>query len=264
MNFSKKNHTLVGQNEQSVKKPQKHDANLQKNSTLYFQVGLILTLLATYGLFEMQFLKTEISIEKRYYPEDPDPYVNYIPEPIKEPEIEQKEPVLKKLLAINLKPIENDEPLKEIERDIITEPVSVPVKNVKIKDVIVDEPAEPIPPVDFKRVEHVPIYPGCEGLKTREDLKNCMSEKLGKLVNKKFNSDVASDLGLVGKQNIYVQFTIDKTGKVTKINARAPHYKLENEAVKVINKIPQMIPGKQRDQNVEVIYTLPIRLQVNQ
>jgi protein TonB len=91
-----------------------------------------------------------------------------------------------------------------------------------------------------------------------------MSEKLGKLVNKKFNPDVATDLGLTGKQNIYVQFTIDKTGKVTKIKARAPHDKLENEAVKVINKIPQMIPGRQRDQNVEVIYTLPIRLQVNQ
>jgi len=53
MNFSKKNHELVGQNEQNVTKSQKHDLNLQKTSTLYFQVGLILTLLATYGLFEM-------------------------------------------------------------------------------------------------------------------------------------------------------------------------------------------------------------------
>ena len=263
MNFSKKNHTLVGQNEQSVKKSQKHDANLQKNSTLYFQVGLILTLLATYGLFEMQFMKNEISIEQNYIPDDPDPYVNYVPEPIKEPIVEQKEPVREKLLAINLKPIEDNIPFEDIKKDIITEPESIPTNTVNIEDVIVDEPAEPIPPVDFRRVEQVPIYPGCEGFSTREDLKNCMSEKLGKLVSRKFNSDVASDLGLVGKQNIYVQFTIDKTGNVTKIQARAPHNRLENEAVKVIKKIPQMIPGKQRDQNVEVIYTLPIRLQVN-
>jgi len=62
MNFSKKNHERVGQNEPVVKKSQKHDANLQKNSTLYFQVGLILTLLATYGLFEMQFERTVIPI----------------------------------------------------------------------------------------------------------------------------------------------------------------------------------------------------------
>jgi len=46
MNFLKKVHKLVGKNEQVVKKSQKHDANLQNNSTLYFQVGLILTLFA--------------------------------------------------------------------------------------------------------------------------------------------------------------------------------------------------------------------------
>lgn len=264
MNFSKKNHTLVGQNEQSVKKPQKHDANLQKNSTLYFQVGLILILLATYGLFEMQFMKTEIGIEQIYIPTEPDSYVNYVPEPIKEPQTEPKEPVREKLLAINLKPIEDDISTIEINRDIISEPESSPAKSVNIEDVIVEKPIESLPAMDFIRVEQVPIYPGCESYSSRDDLKNCMSEKLGNLVSKKFNSDVASDLGLSGKQNIYVQFTIDKTGNVTKIKARAPHYRLENEAVKVINKIPQMVPGKQRDQNVEVIYTLPIRLQVNQ
>ncbi|MEZ4798104.1 MAG: energy transducer TonB [Flavobacteriaceae bacterium] len=263
MNFSKKNHSLVGQNEQSVKKPQKHDANLQKNSTLYFQVGLILTLLATYGLFEMQFMKTEIVFEKSNVPIEIEHYVNYVPEPKKEPIMEQKEPVRKKLLAANFKPIDDNKTLKFIEKDIITEPLSVPSNNVKIEDVIFDKPVETIDPIDFIAVEQVPIYPGCEGLSTREELKNCMSEKIGALVNKKFNPDVASDLGLVGKQNIYVQFTIDKAGNVTKIKARAPHNKLESEAIKVINKIPQMIPGKQRDQNVEVIYNLPIRLQVN-
>jgi len=118
-------------------------------------------------------------------------------------------------------------------------------------------------PIDFIAVEQIPIYPGCEGFSTRDDLKNCMSEKLGKLINRKFNSDVASELGLIGKQNIYVQFTIEKAGHVTKIKARTPHNKLENEAVKVVGKIPQMIPGKQRGQNVEVIYTLPISLLVN-
>ena len=38
-------------------KPRKHDANLQKNSTLNFQIGLILCLLGTYGVFEMKFKK---------------------------------------------------------------------------------------------------------------------------------------------------------------------------------------------------------------
>jgi protein TonB len=263
MNFSKKNHTLVGQNEQRVIKPQKQDANLQKNSTLYFQVGLILTLLAAYGLLEMQFMKTEFSMEQNDTYDETDPFVNYVPESIEEPVIKQKEPVRDKLLAINIKPIEDDIPFKDFKKALITEPESIPDKSVNIEDVIVDKLTESIAPIDFIAVEQIPIYPGCEGFNKREDLKNCMSEKLGKLVSRKFNPDVASDLGLKGKQNIYVQFTIDKTGNVTKIKARAIHHKLEKEAVKTMNKIPQMIPGKQRGKNVEVIYTLPIRLQVN-
>ena len=59
----KKEHNLIRQNEKSVQHSQKHDANLQKNSTLYFQIGLILCLLATYGLFEMQFQEKKITID---------------------------------------------------------------------------------------------------------------------------------------------------------------------------------------------------------
>jgi len=59
-----------------------------------------------------------------------------------------------------------------------------------------------------------------------------------------------------------VQFKIDKSGNVTEIKARALHTKLEKEAIRVIDKIPQLIPGKQRGQNIEVSYSLPIIIQV--
>ena len=55
MRTSKKSCEFIRQNEQIAKKSQKHDVNLQKNSTLYFQVGLIVCLLAAYGLLEMKF-----------------------------------------------------------------------------------------------------------------------------------------------------------------------------------------------------------------
>jgi protein TonB len=71
-----------------------------------------------------------------------------------------------------------------------------------------------------------------------------MSEKISKLIRKKFNPDLADGLGLSGKQKIDVQFKIDKTGKVTDIKTRAPHARLEKEAERVINKIPQMTPGR--------------------
>ena len=53
-------------------------------------------------------------------------------------------------------------------------------------------------------------------------------------------------------------FTIDKTGKITKIQARAPHTNLEKEAIRVIELIPEMTPGKMQDKNVGVKYSLPI------
>ena len=90
-----------------------------------------------------------------------------------------------------------------------------------------------------------------------------MSEKITKLIQRKFNSDLASDLGLSGVQRISVEFKIDKTGTVTNIKTRAPHPKLEKEAKRVINKIPEMKPGRQHDKAIGVIYQLPITFRVN-
>ena len=88
------------------------------------------------------------------------------------------------------------------------------------------------------------------------------SQKINKLVNRKFNTEIASEYGLSGVQKIYTQFTIDKNGNVVDIKARAPHPALEKEAQRIIDKIPHMKPGYQRDVAVGVIYNLPITFQV--
>ena len=46
------------------------------------------------------------------------------------------------------------------------------------------------------------------------------------------------------------------------IRARGPHIRLEKEAVRVVDLLPQMTPGKQRTKPVGVSYTLPITLVV--
>jgi len=79
------------------------------------------------------------------------------------------------------------------------------------------------------------------------------------LVNRKFNADLAANLGLTpGKKRIFVIFKIDNTGKVVNIRARAPHKSLEKEAIRVVSLIPKMTPGKQRGRAVGVKYSLPI------
>ena len=263
MNFSKKNHHLVGQNEEKVTPSKKHDANLQKNSTLYFQVGLIMTLLVTYALFEMQFPINQISFDAPTNDEPNQIYVNYVPEPMPEPVKEIVKPVKKKVLAMSFKPVKNDVQITDVPKDIITEPVSDPGP-IDPGDIVVEKKPSDIDNKVYTvvGVEQVPIYPGCEGLSSNKQRLDCMSGKLKKLVSRKFDVDLIDDLGISTKQRIYVNFKIDKSGNIQDIRARNPHSKLEKEAIKVANKIPQMTPAKQSNKNVEVMYTLPITIQV--
>jgi protein TonB len=120
------------------------------------------------------------------------------------------------------------------------------------------EEVEEVEEVPFSLVEDVPVFPGCENKNNNEARKKCMSEKITQIVVRRFNTDLAGDLGLSGRQRILVIFKIDKSGYITDIRARAPHPRLEKEAKRVIGLIPRMKPGKQRGQAVIVPYSLPI------
>ncbi|WP_397364815.1 energy transducer TonB [Olleya sp. R77988] len=129
-------------------------------------------------------------------------------------------------------------------------------------DIIVEEveELEEDPIVPFSIIEKVPVYEGCQKFKTNKDLKNCFSNSVSKHVAKKFNTDLANDLGLdAGRVRIIAMFTIDKDGNIINIKTRAPHPKLQEEAKRVINLIPKMhASGIQRGKPVKVNFALPI------
>ncbi|WP_299222796.1 energy transducer TonB [uncultured Psychroserpens sp.] len=258
----KKSHDIAGQSNIKVQKSQKHDANLQKNSTLYFQIGLILCLLATYAIFEMEFKSTVFKPDMAKVIDDEDitfEMKNYVVEK----EMVKQKPQDKKIVKlIDQDPVivPNDTP------DFIEKPVDVvPTVTSVMKPGDIDKIEEPIDDIeifDMRNVEVVPIYPGCEKSKTNQERIKCMSKKIGKLVQRKFDTNIATDYGLSGMQRIDVQFKIDNLGNVTEIKTRAVNKALMNEAERVAKKIPQMTPGKQRRKPVSVIYNLPIMFQV--
>lgn len=135
----------------------------------------------------------------------------------------------------------------DLHREIIT---------VEEEEVVVED-------VPFVIIEDVPIYPGCTG--NKEQLRTCFSSQISKFVAKRFNPDLAVDLGLeVGSiQRIIVLFKIDSKGKVTGVKARAPHKRLKEEAIRIISSLPLMTPGKQRGRPVTVSYGLPIVFKVD-
>ncbi|GAA4289777.1 energy transducer TonB [Aestuariibaculum suncheonense] len=231
-------------------------ANVGRNSSLYFLVGLALMLFLTnfainyktyddkeieIGMVNMdQEFEEEIPLTNQMATPPPPPPPPAAPEIIEvvEDEVEVEETV-----------IESTEVTQETE--------IVEVAEVEVADAV-EEDIE----VPFAVIENVPVFPGCEKEKTNNDKKNCMSQKISQFVNKKFNTDLASDLGLSGRQRINVIFKIDKTGNIVGIRARAPHPGLEKEATRVIGLLPKMEPGKQRGKPVTVPYSLPIVFQV--
>ncbi|TXG37060.1 energy transducer TonB [Seonamhaeicola maritimus] len=116
--------------------------------------------------------------------------------------------------------------------------------------------------VPFAVIEEVPVYPGCENL-SRNNTRNCTSERISQFVMRNFNTQMVNDIGLRGKQRINVIFKIDKNGHVVDIRSRSSELESEIEANRVIALLPKMKPGKQRGRAVNVPFSLPIIFQAD-
>jgi len=229
-------------------------ANVGRNSSLYFAIGLALMLFLTnYAINFKTYDKSDIDIGMVSMDEELEEDIP-LTEQIQTPPPPPPPPAAPEVIEI----VEDE---VEVEETVIeSTEVDQETEIVEVEEIEVDEVEEDID-VPFSVIENVPIFPGCEkGNNT--DKRNCMSKKISQFVNKKFNTELASDLGLSGRQRINVIFKIDKTGSITGIRARAPHPGLEKEAARVIGLLPKMKPGKQRGKPVNVPYSLPIIFQV--
>lgn len=132
---------------------------------------------------------------------------------------------------------------------------------------------EEIQEVPFSSIDIPPAMPGCEDEDIARPLdedneplqskrSQCTAQKITKFVQIKFNTDLAGELGLSGRQRISVIFKINKNGDVIDIRARAPHPALLEEAKRVISMLPKMKPGYHKGKAVIVPYSLPIIFQV--
>lgn len=229
-------------------------ADVGKNSSLYFAVGLALMLFLTKTAIDWKtYDKSDFAYEAVDMDDQLDEEVP-ITEQIQTPPPPPPPPAAPEVIEV----VEDE---KEVEETVIESTETTQEEEiVEVEEVEVEEVEEDIE-VPFAVIENVPVYPGCEKGNNAAK-KACMSQKIQKFVQKKFNTELAGDLGLSGKQRISVIFKIDKNGNVTGVRSRAPHPRLEQEAARVINALPKMKPGKQRGKAVIVPYSLPIVFQV--
>ncbi|WP_396597508.1 M56 family metallopeptidase [Dokdonia sp. R86516] len=116
--------------------------------------------------------------------------------------------------------------------------------------------------IPFTVIDEVPVFPGCESLTSNEQRRDCMSQKVGVLVNSNFNVALGKELNLKGTNRIFASFRIDKNGYVTNLRTRSPHPDLDAEAQRVISMLPKMKPGKHNGEEVGVLYSLPITFKI--
>jgi len=234
-------------------------ARLSPYRKLFFQLGLVLTLLLVYVGLEWK------TVER---------YIGELDEVTFETEEFIEIPATQRILEVKPPPpppapekieiVTNDEEIIEtvLESTETDESEFVEVTEYEdIEEIIEEEDIKK--DIPFAIIEEAPVYPGCKG--NKEELKKCLQDKINKHVLKHFRTEIAQDLGLTaGNKKVYVQFKIDKTGEIVDIRARGPHARLEKEAIRVVTLLPKMTPGKQRTKPVRVSYTLPVTLQVIQ
>lgn len=238
---------------QVKKNPQ---ADLNRNSGLYFVIGLAIVLFATWRALEWKTF---------------DHQMEEIVELIQVDNVDEEAPVTEQILMAPPPPppaapevievIEDTEEIEEtiIESTEINQETIIAESELEAGDIEVVEEEEDIS-VPFAVIEEVPIFPGCENL-SKADQRQCFQDKIQQHVKEHFKyPETAQELHIQGK--VFVLFTIGNDGVVTDIRTRGPDPLLEKEARRIIASLPKMKPGRQRNRNVKVPYSIPINFKL--
>lgn len=205
----------------------------RKKSGLFFNIGLVLSLLFVISAFEWKFERNDPEVAQGgvFFPGE-----SVIVPPTVQPPPEK--PVVRQFDVIKIVENEVDVPDLEIKIDIAEDPV---IEIIEPAEKLPDEEIEEIPYI----VETMPSYVG--GL-----------EEFYKFVGKHLKYPAqARRMGVEGK--VFVYFVVDKDGGLNDIKiARGIGAGCDEEVLRIINMSPKWNPGKQRGVPVKVRMMMPI------
>ena len=228
-------------------KPKKNPkVDLNKNSSLYFVIGLSLVLLITWRVIEWKTYKNVYDYEALIIDDDDDEDVPITEQLKTPPPPPPPPPPAPEIIEV----IEDEE---EIEETVIESTETDEEEIIEVVEVI--EEYEDID-VPFAVIEDVPIFPGCERV-NKSERRSCFQDQMNRHIKRNFRyPEIAQEMGIQGR--VYVNFIISKNGNITNIRMRGPDKNLEKEAERIIAKLPRMTPGKQRGRPVRVPFSIPI------
>lgn len=212
-------------------------ANLEKRKALLFLMGTVLaTALVLVGFEWKQFERSSNQLGKlnvELEEEEMIPITQQAPPPPPPP----PPPPQTTVLEI----VEDDEEIEEeIEIDTeVDEDTEIEIVEVEEEEVIEE-------PEIFTIVEQMPSFPGGD-----EKLYQFLGE------NMKY-PPMAKDAGIQGI--VYVTFVVKEDGSISDVRVlRGIGGGCNEEAIRVIKKMPKWKPGKQRGKSVRVQYNMPVR-----
>ena len=210
------------------------EISLEKKKGLYFQIGLIITLIVVLGAFEWK------SYEK----------VNYNLGQLNLDDIEEEIiPITKQEIKPPPPPPPPPEVIEIVEDEVEIEE-ELEIEDTESDEDIAIEIEEESDDDFFMVVENMPEFPGGDQGLMRYIQKNVKYPPIAKEYN------------ITGK--VYIQFIVDKTGSVTNVKVvRGVDKNLDAEAVRVVSSLPKYKPGKQRGKAVRVMFTIPINFTLN-
>ena len=222
------------------------EADLNKNRNLYFVIGLTLVLGCTWAAVEYKTYDRQLNFDGVNMLEDDEDDVPITEQLKTPPPPPPPPPPAPEVIEI----VEDEE---EVEETVIESTESD--EEMVIEDIVVEDDFDDIE-VPFAVIEDVPIFPGCESV-SKSQRRACFQEQMNKHIRKNFRyPDIAQEMGIQGR--VYVNFIISRDGSITNIRMRGPDKNLENEAARIIGRLPRMTPGRQRGVPVKVPFSIPI------
>ena len=241
-----------------------------KNSLIYFQIGLIVTLLTVLFVLELNFESTS---KKAAIPETVKTFE--ISEPAAYRIISESQPIAASKLVkaqpkfVNQFQATTSKVPEEIIKPIETAPSTDLTDNAAAKPSQVVTPQSVIGTTATAtaspyNVEELPIFPACKGLSRAEQLK-CFEEQMRKKVAE--NLDYPDSDYQNGKQGrTFISFVIDEKGKIVEVKAennKNATPEMQKAAENAVRSVSKLTPAKQGGAPVRVKYTIPVTFRMS-
>ena len=220
-------------------------ANLQSKKFIFLEIGLVLTLLAIWGVFEFN-TKAENSVNNNQFVLKIDDDIIEIPVTTQQPPQPPAPPAPKVIDQLLVTP--DDDPVEDppINAEI---DANAAVQIQEIVPVACTEEVPEEPTVIFVTAEVMPEFKGGD---------RALLKYIAEHVQ---YPEMAKDNDIQG--TVFVKFVVNELGKVTDVELlKGIDPLLDTEALKVIKSLPDWKPGSQSGRNVKVRMQVPIKFQL--